>query len=320
MIRSVTKFKSLGNINVNMNKANKINNWSIETIKKRNLFTIVDQATVKYRETLGMSRTRLGPGVSLYIPMIHKIQKIDLRVQTQNLRLECYSNENIPVVVGGSLFFRVSDAEKVCYSVKDYFELVSATGNSAIRAIIGRFTYDRITRERSEINVELQKEVGCKLLQYGIECTSFEIQEFKPQRPEVAKQLELQMEAERKCRENELHTQARIRTAAGERDSAILASEGKLQADKNRAEADYVLVQRKADAKKYEIDLMTSAQVKQIQDLAKELGSVDKASTYLLQLNSLKNLGKIAESPNNSTYFMPNDYTPFKAIGDLLKK
>lgn len=288
---------------------------------QRQLFTIVDQATVKYRELLGMSRVKLNPGIALYIPLIHKMRVVDMREQSQFLKIEAYTSDNVPVNVTGSLFFRVTDAEKACYSVQDYISAVHAIGQSSARATIGRFEYDKITREKSAINAELCAIIDKTIDAWGIDCTRFEIQDFKPQSPEIARQLELQMEAERKRRENELVTQGKIRTAEGERDAVILKSQGELVSKKNLAEANFVLVQREADAKKYEIDLMTSAQTNQLSEIAKQFnGDIAKASQYILDQLRMKNLAQVASGPNNSTYFMPNDFAPFKVIADLVKK
>jgi regulator of protease activity HflC (stomatin/prohibitin superfamily) len=195
---------------------------------------------------------------------------------------------------------------------------VHAIGQSSARATIGRFEYDKITREKSAINVELCTIIDKTIDTWGIDCTRFEIQDFKPQSVEIARQLELQMEAERKRRENELVTLGKIRPAEGERDAAILKSLGELEANKNLAEANYVAVQRQADSRKYEMDLITKAHTNQIAEIAKQFaGDTDRASWFILEQLRLLNLGKVAAGPNNNTYFMPHEYASLKVMGDL---
>lgn len=63
----------------------------------------------------------------------------------------------------------------------------------------------------------------------------------------------MQMEAERKRRENELNTQARIRTSEGERDSSNLQSDATLYK-----------VKIEADSKAYSIEKNTEAFANQI--------------------------------------------------------
>ena len=56
--------------------------------------------------------------------------------------------------------------------------------------------------------------------------TRFEIQNFHPSNREVEKQLELQMAAERERRKQILDTQALVNVAEGQKQRAILESEG----------------------------------------------------------------------------------------------
>lgn len=61
---------------------------------------------------------------------------------------------------------------------------------------------------------------------WGVDCTRFEIQTFKPHNREVEKQLELQMQAERERRKQLLDTQALVNVAEGQKERTILESEG----------------------------------------------------------------------------------------------
>lgn len=67
--------------------------------------------------------------------------------------------------------------------------------------------------------------VSCHSQKWGIECTRFEIQDFRPSNREVEKQLELQMQAERERRKQILDTQALVNVAEGHKQRAILESE-----------------------------------------------------------------------------------------------
>ena len=57
--------------------------------------------------------------------------------------------------------------------------------------------------------------------------TKFEIQQFVPQNEKVQRQLELQMEAERRRRQQELDTMSALNIAEGNRKTTVLESEGK---------------------------------------------------------------------------------------------
>lgn len=325
MIRSVSIFNRTNVIN-NSGKfirrfIGQIEPQTINQNLKRGFFKIVDQEHLGYREFLGSNKVRMEPGFNINIPLIHKARIVDMRERTIGVQnVNAYTKDNVPVRVSGALFFKVKDADKALYAVSNYISSTENVGLSAIRSIIGRFEYDKITAERASINGVLRDDVNKEISEWGIMCTKFEIQNFAPDNSDVARQLELQMEAERKRRENELVTQAKIRTAEGDKQSAILQSEGLLIAAKNEADAKFILAKKKADGNKYSIDAETEALANQIETLTEKLGDEQEASKLVIEYNRIKNLGKIANN-NNNTYFFPADsiLPTARVFSDLLK-
>ena len=78
--------------------------------------------------------------------------------------------------------------------------------------------------------------------------TKFEILKFTPLNERIEKELERQMEAKRRRRQQELDTKARINVPQGERQAAILDSEGKAISVQNAASAAYFKREKEADA------------------------------------------------------------------------
>jgi len=188
----------------------------------RNLFIVVNQSEIAYRQFLGMNRIKLEPGFRLKLPFLHQIDRVDMRERAIDFKgLNGFTSDNVPVSVNGTLFYKVVDAEKACFSVSNYWNAIASVGESTSRAVIGRFSYDKIISDRNQFNSELVKLIGKSIDEWGITCNRFEITEFAPQNKEVAKHLEKQMEAERSRRENELNTQAKVRTAEGDRDTLL---------------------------------------------------------------------------------------------------
>jgi regulator of protease activity HflC (stomatin/prohibitin superfamily) len=50
----------------------------------------------------------------------------------------------VPVTVSGSLFYRISDGYKACFAISDVQNNIRNTGTSAVRSVIGHFTYDQV--------------------------------------------------------------------------------------------------------------------------------------------------------------------------------
>ena len=280
-------------------------------IIKRTFFTVINQAEVAYREFLGSNRIKLNPGLRLNLPIFHNLYQVSLKEQLVELdNQNAYTKDNVPVTVSGTVFFKITDPEKVCFSILNPRQAITSVGESSFRAVIGRFEYDEIIANRNKINSEMIGILGTTTNEWGINTTRLEIQNFGPQNSEVAKQLEKQMQAERNRRENELQTQAEIRTAEGAKQIAILNSEGLLVSAKNKAEA-----------MRYEMSTTSNALSYQIECLSGKFnGNSEKAAEYLLELKRLEHLQQIAGSTNNQVYWLsPEGVLPsVKVMTDLL--
>lgn len=282
----------------------------------RNLITIINQAEVAYREFLGSNRIHLKPGLHWNLPLLHHLSRVDMRELGINIKeLHGYTKDNVPVIISGTLFIKVDDAEKACFKVQNYRHAVSAVGESAVRSIIGKFEYDTITSERNKINTELRDTIGQSISEWGTQCTRFEIQNMAPANDSVTEQLESQMRAERARRENELNTIAKINTAEGEKKSQIFQSE-----------AHAISIENKAKADKYAVEQDTQAVVNQISQIKQSLTNVsdEKVLNFLLESKRLENLNALAKSDNKQIYFvnsegmMPTQYG--KIASDFMNK
>lgn len=211
--------------------------------------------------------------------------------------LHAYTKDNVPVTITGSLFYRATNSYKACFEAQDYYRAVQQLGTSAARAVIGQFEYDDINSDRNAINSSLCKIIDESCSSWGVTCTRFEIQDFRPQNDHVEKQLELQVAAERTRRENDLNTRSKLRTAEGEKEALVLKSEGELAATKNAA-----------DANKYRINAETDSRTRLIDETVRALGGNHEiASNYLIEMNKIEQLSAMATGPNNITYFLPTD-------------
>ena len=284
----------------------------LRIINKREFITVINQAEIAYRERFGQNRIRLDPGLRLNIPIVHQLYKVSLKELITPLdNQNAYTKDNVPVVVSGTVFFKVVDVEKAVFSVHNVNQAIKSVGESSFRAVIGRFDYDEIIANRNEINNEMLKILGKTTLDWGINTTRLEIQNFGPQNAEVARQLEKQMQAERSRRENELQTQADIRSAEGAKQIAILNSEGSLIAAKNKSEA-----------LKYELSATSDGLSEQINSLANKFGGdTNKAAQYLLEMKRLEHLQQLAGT-QNKVYFITSDgiFHSAKAVADLFKE
>lgn len=280
---------------------------------RRSLFTIIPQGKEGWRLSLGRHPTQLHPGLHLNIPVYHSLQRVDMRESSLAISdLPGYTSDNVPVTCSGSLFFRITDGYKACYAVSDVEENIRRTGTSAMRSVLGAFSYDQVIANRNTLNEKLNEVIGSSISNWGVICTRFEVQTFKPANREVERQLELQMEAERNRRKQLLDTQAQVNVAEGHKQRVILESEGLLEAKSNEADAKYKTVFREAEARKQQALMEASALSSQVEEIARSLAKNPDAVepsdrkfalSTLVELRRLHQLKAIAESKSNSTYF-----------------
>ncbi|KAJ3914984.1 hypothetical protein F5877DRAFT_82259 [Lentinula edodes] len=283
----------------------------------RTIVTVIQQGYEGWRLSFGRNPVRLPPGINLKIPVYHTVQVVDLRessISIPNARpvyLRCF---RVPVICSGSLFFRIVDGYRACFSVSDVQANIKNTGTSAMRAVLGRFSYDQVISDRNGLNEQLNSVIGNTIANWGVHCTRFEVQSFQPANREVERQLELQMEAERNRRKQLLDTQAQINIAEGQKQRVILESEGHLEAKSNEADAKYKTVVREAEARQQQSIMEASALAEQVSKLALSIsGAVDEAHVQssdqrraldaLVELRRLEQLKAIAKGTGTSTYF-----------------
>lgn len=283
----------------------------------RGFFKIIHPEIRGYRTLFGQNPVEMKPGIRLNLPFVHNMRLCDTRECLIPIHsLNAYTKDNVPVTISGALFYQVVDSYKAIFGVQDYVTSVESLGMSAARSVIGRFDYDQINEDRNQINKALTESVHSSCDPWGIICGRFEIQDFKPQNEHVKRQLELQMEEERKRRANELNTQALITTAEGAKRAAVLKSEGELIATKNEAEARYFELVKIADGKKYQLEQEAAAKAILVTAI---INAVDPEKTltgeklaslvtdYLMEMNRIDNLRAVANGPNNTTYVLPAD-------------
>lgn len=277
---------------------------------RRSFLTVVQQGMTAYRLKFGRNPTKLEPGLHLRLPVIHKVIPVDLKEQSERIhKILAYSSDNVPVTLDGTLFFSVKDPYAATFAVDDYNNSVIQVGSSAMRAVIGTFQYDTIIADRNQLNDRLCQVIGDSIDQWGVACTRFEIQEFKPSSEAVERQLELQMEGERARRRTLLDTEASVNVADGLKRSSILKSEGQLASIRNEIAGEYENTIRKAEAKQTSMVLEAIGVAEQIEKISNALSGDPVTARYaalamLLESKRINYLGDIARGPNNNTYFL----------------
>jgi len=215
-------------------------------------------------ERLGKYSRTLKAGFHIMLPFFDKVAFIqDLKEETINVDpQECFTKDNVQVVVDGVIYISVADSLKASYGIVNYRFGAIQLAQTTTRSIIGTLELDRTFEERSLISakvVEVLSEAGEN---WGITVHRYEIKNIAP--PSTVKNsMEKQVTAERDKRatiaRSEGEMQAKINDSEGMKTEIINLSEGEMQKSINEAEGRASEIEAIAIATAESIEKMAAA-------------------------------------------------------------
>ena len=172
---------------------------------------------------LGKYKTMKDPGLVFIIPILQKMDVVDMRLKTAEIpRQEVMTKDNISILVNAVVYFKVVDPKAVIVNIQDYVYAIRQYTQAALRDVIGNQEMDFVLTEREAIATEIQNIVDSETSEWGLDVESIKIQEVELP-AEMKRAMAKQAEAER------------------ERRAIIIASEGELKASDNLSKAAEIL-------------------------------------------------------------------------------
>jgi regulator of protease activity HflC (stomatin/prohibitin superfamily) len=169
--------------------------------------------------TLGKYAGMREPGLTLVIPILQMMEKVDMRIKTAEIpRQEVMTKDNIPMLVNAVVYFKVIQPEDAIIKIEDYAFAIRQYTQAALRDVIGNSEMDFVLTEREQIAESIKEIVDSETDGWGIDVESIKIQELELP-AEMKRAMAQQAEAER------------------ERRAVIIASQGELEASKRLQEA-----------------------------------------------------------------------------------
>jgi regulator of protease activity HflC (stomatin/prohibitin superfamily) len=160
-----------------------------------------------------------GPGLTILIPLIEQLRRIDLRLVTLDVPpQDVITRDNVSVKVNAVVYFRVLKPEDAVINVADFLYATSQLSQTTLRSVLGQAELDELLSARDKINEELQTILDRQTGPWGIKVTNVEV-----------KHVDLPHEMQR----------AMARQAEAERDrrAKVINAEGEFQAATRLAEA-----------------------------------------------------------------------------------
>ena len=190
---------------------------------------VIDQYERAVKLRFGKYVGTLEPGLNLVIPLIERIVKIDIRLQTIDIpRQQVITKDNVPVEVNGVIYFKVTSPEIAYLKVQNYEYAISQYAQTALKDVAGGMSLDQVLSEREKIGEEIEKAVNNETKDWGLQVMSIKMQDIIM--PDDLKRImSRQAAAEREKRAN-------ITKSEGDRLAAVnLAAAAKIMAESKGA-------------------------------------------------------------------------------------
>lgn len=255
-------------------------------------------------ERLGKYQRTASSGLTLIIPFLERLLKVDMREQVHDIPPQgVITKDNVVVEVDAVVYYEVTDPVKVSYNVADFYMAVTKLAQTNLRNLIGDLALDESLTSRDIINTQLRQILDEATDKWGVKVTRVELQKIEPPM-DVTEAMHRQMKAERERR-------AMILEAEGLKKSAILKAEGQAEA-----------IKKVADAEKYEKLTVAKGEAEAIETVYGAIHN-GKPTNDLIAIKYLEALEKMADG-KATKIFLPIEATgvlsSIGGIGELFKE
>lgn len=254
-------------------------------------------------ERLGKYQRTVGSGLTIILPFLEKIIKVDMREQVVDVPPQgVITKDNVVVEVDAVVYYEVTDPVKVTYNVANFYTAATKLAQTNLRNLIGDMALDESLTSRETINTQLRQILDDATDKWGTKVGRVELQKIEPP-ADVTEAMHRQMKAERERR-------AMILEAEGQKKSAVLKAEGEAEA-----------IKKVADAQKYEKLTVAQGEAEAIENV---YGAIHRGnpSNDLIAIKYLEALEKIADGQATKV-FLPYEasgvLSSVAGIGEILK-
>jgi len=179
----------------------------------------------------GKLRAERQPGLNFIIPLIDRLTKIDMRVETLVVEpQEVITRDNVTVEVDAVVYFRVVNAQDAIIKVMDYGRATGQIALTTLRAVLGQSDLDELLAHRDRVNDRLGHIIDEHTEPWGVEVSVVEVKDILL--PEsMQRAMARQAEAEREKRAKIIHAEGEKQAASAlaEAGDALAASPASLQ-------------------------------------------------------------------------------------------
>jgi len=161
-----------------------------------------------------------GPGIIYVIPLIERMQRMDLRTITMDVPpQDVITRDNVSVKVNAVVYFRVLEPNRAIREVESFLFATSQLAQVTLRSVCGQAELDELLAERERINSRLQGILDTQTDPWGIKVVLVELKHIDlPQ--EMKRSMAKQAEAERERRAKVIHSEGEFQASQKLADAA----------------------------------------------------------------------------------------------------
>ena len=156
-----------------------------------------------------------SPGFNVILPLIDRMTKVSLRIQTTVLEpQEVITKDNVTIKVDAVLYYMVIDPIKAVINVENYKEATIQLALTTLRSVLGQSDLDELLAHRDQINLRLRQIIDEQTeTPWGVRVTLVEVKDaLLPESMQRA--MARQAESEREKRAKIIHAEGE-KAAAG---------------------------------------------------------------------------------------------------------
>ena len=162
---------------------------------------------------LGRLQGAKGPGIFFIIPLVDKMQKVDLRVVTLDIPTqEAITRDNVTVSVNAVAYYRVINPNDAIVNVEDYNRATWQIAQTSLRSVLGQSDLDELLMHRDEINQKIQRIVDEATEPWGVKVSIVEVKDLELPKT-MQRAMARQAEAEREKRAKIIHASGELEAA-----------------------------------------------------------------------------------------------------------
>ncbi len=162
---------------------------------------------------LGRLTGAKGPGLFWIVPVISRMEKVDLRIVTLNVpSQEVITRDNITIRVTAVIYFYVVDPIAAVVNVMNFLQATTQIGQTTLRNVLGQSDLDEILAQRKKINRELQAIIDEHTERWGVKVTVVETKDIELPAT-MQRAMAKQAEAEREKRAKIIHAEGELQAS-----------------------------------------------------------------------------------------------------------